>query len=162
MTTDPPPAGLPHDPSTQTPAVASPADPTIQVPGPSPEVVAAHQKLVATRPDLAAGVGIQLAFGGNPIQDKVNAEHITQSITLATNKEQHDFELKKQAAADELVRAKSDRWFEVFVLAVLLVLIVYVVQKFASTPAVLTPILTGVGGLVSGFLAGIGYGKKGK
>lgn len=106
------------------------------------------------------GVQVALGFPGNPLHDKLTGEHITQSIALATAKESHDYELKKQAAANDREQAKSDRGFELVALLSFVGVLVLILLRFASRPAVLTPTLTGLGGLFAGFPGGIGYGKK--
>jgi hypothetical protein len=119
-------------------------------------------KLSEQRPGTSSDISIALGLGGNPIHQKVNETHITQAMNLAIQTNQNDFKLKDKQQDIESRQAIIDRCFESIVLIGLIATIVFVVEIFKSQPTILTPILTGIGGLFAGFLAGIGYGKKGQ
>ena len=151
---------IPVNPSAQT----SPPEAHVPVApppaAPPPEVLEAARKLGAGRPDAALNFQMALGFPGNPIQDKVTADHISQSIALAAAKESNDFQLKKQQAEIGWKQSVADSWRELVWLVIFVGILVFVIEKFGNQPAVLTPILTGIGGLFAGLLTGFGYGKS--
>ena len=132
-----------------------------------PQVVDAASKLFAGRPEAADTVGFALNVGGNPVLDKLTADHLTKSLDLASNKESHDFELKRMDAEQKKAdanhkyeQAKSDRHFEVFAVVILVALLVFTVLTFRGQPTIMTPTPTGIAGIFTGFVGGIGYGKS--
>ena len=150
------PSGSPARPPVQ----PTPSPTAVPAVGPTPEAAAAAQKLFASRPETAGTVGLALSFGGNPMVDKLTAEHIDKSLDLAKAKEDHDFELKKLAATNEHQRSGSDRNFEVFVVVVLVAVVLFLIWTFRSQPAVLTPMITAVLSGFAGFVGGAGYGRS--
>jgi hypothetical protein len=72
----------------------------------------------------------------------------------------NDFKYKERQQKNDFFQAISDRIFELILLGVFVGVIVFSINTFKSQPTILTPILTGIGGLFTGLLAGIGYGKS--
>lgn len=98
----------------------------------------------------------------NPIHQKVNESHITLVLQAAKEAAANEFRLKKDQQNIDWKQSISDRVFELVVLAAFVGMIVFVIRTFQNQTTILVPILTGVGGLFTGFLAGIGYGKRAK
>jgi hypothetical protein len=128
---------------------------------PPKEVRAAIQKLSERKPEkifemmAVAGMGM-----GNPLHQKMEAQHISQVLELTAKHDEREYELHRtkesNSAAD---RSSSRRYvFAAFVLVVLLITVVLLL--FRDTPQVLVPVLSGIGGLVSGFVGGFGLGKQ--
>ncbi len=141
-------------------APGTPPTPGMPFAGSSPEAFEAARKLIASRPETAGTVGVALSIGGNPMVDKVTAEHIATSLELAKSREMHEYELRKQAADHDHERSGSDRRFEVFVIALLAGILLILVVVFRDKPAVLTPLITAVASGFAGFLGGNGYGRS--
>ncbi len=99
---------------------------------------------------------------GNPLHQKMEAEHITQVLTLAANHDENEFKLlsqKEKNAADE---NSSNRIYLFLVFLTIIALFVVVICVFKDQPNVLFPIVSGIGGFASGFAGGFGVGKKSK
>lgn len=96
----------------------------------------------------------------NPLHDKLSDEHIGKIVDLAVNHDERQYDLHKTNQSNDYKDKQSDKryFFAYFCVAVIVFLIVIHVMK--DTPEILVPTLTGLGGLVSGFLAGLGFRKK--
>jgi len=98
----------------------------------------------------------------NPIQKKVTSEHITQVLEITSKHDEREYDLHKCNQENEAIESRSNRryWFASLLLVVVLVLIVLFL--FKNEKDILAPVLTGIGGLVAGFMGGWGVGKSGK
>ena len=96
----------------------------------------------------------------NPLHDKLNEKHLVKIVGLAVDHDERQYELHKQEQDNEYNDKQSDKkyYFAYFIVAVIVFLIILIYLK--DTPEILVPTLTGLGGLVSGFLAGLGFRKK--
>lgn len=122
---------------------------------------------LATRAGAGAGGGglvemlaMTASMGGNPLHQKMNAEHVTQVLTLAEKHDEREFELSKRQQDQEQSDSKWDRSLHAVYFIIVIALIVFVISTFHEQPAVLTPILSGIGGGAAGFLGGVGYARK--
>ena len=96
---------------------------------------------------------LQMAFSAtpmaNPLLTKIEPQHITQILTISADHDEREF--------------KTNQRTQLFIFVGFLVmigLIGLVIFLFRQKPEVLTPLLTGLGGLGSGLLAGIGMGRR--
>jgi len=97
---------------------------------------------------------------GNPIHNKMNEDHITQVLELAKQHDEREFILHKEGQTNDHVQTISNRRyiFASFIIIVGLILAVMII--FKDKPDVLTPVLSGIGGLLTGALGGYGFGKS--
>lgn len=102
------------------------------------------------------------SMGGNPLHQKMTPEHITQVLGLAEKHDEREFELSKQQQKNELSQGNWDRAIHCVYVIILFVLIIVVIHVFKDQPAVLTPILSGLGGGIAGFFGGVGYATRSK
>jgi len=96
----------------------------------------------------------------NPIHQKMNESHITQVLELAKQHDTNEFSLRKDQQQIDADAYRSDQNKRLVLVCILVALILFILIAFHSQPAVLAPILTGVGGVVTGFLAGTGWAKS--
>lgn len=139
---------------------ASPSKPEFVV---SDEVQRAVRKLAEKKPEkLFEFMSMEMSSVGNPLHPKMTQEHVSQVLELAAKHDERQYELHKNSQQNDYRDGKSIRayTFSAFVLVLVLVVIVLVLYK--DNPEVLIPILTGLGGLISGFLGGFGLGRKHK
>jgi len=131
------------------------------VPAVPDEVESAVKKVAEKKPEkLFEMMAMGLSTVGNPLHQKMTPEHISQVLDLAARHDEREFELNKKSQEHEFAHGTSNRRYVCYVFTVAVVLIVIVLFLFKEKPDVLTPILTGIGGLVSGFFGGWGLGKK--
>ena len=105
---------------------------------------------------------MSFSSGGNPLHQKMNEEHVTQVLTLATKHDERQFELSKQNLTADNDHRKLTTQLSFFGGIAVLGLVVFLVCIFKDKPEVLTPILSGLGGLIVGGLGGFGFGKAKK
>ena len=101
-----------------------------------------------------------MAFSGpmaNPLHSKMTGEHITQTLELAHKHDEREYNLQDR----RLEIQASSRYFRIAIFGMSLLAFMALVWLFRDKPDVLIPLLTGLGGLVSGFAAGWGYGRGG-
>lgn len=96
----------------------------------------------------------------NPLHEKLSEKHIGQIVDLAVDHDERQYDLHKKGLDYDYKDKQSDKryYFAYFSVAVIVFLIILVYLK--DSPDILVPTLTGLGGLVSGFLAGLGFRKK--
>ncbi len=92
----------------------------------------------------------------NPIMDKINEEHISKALGLASQAVENNYKLDNR----EIDIKSSNRWFALAVLAIILGVLVALVIVLQDKPDVLLPTITGLVGLGAGALGGYGYGKS--
>ena len=127
-----------------------------------PNVGEVLQKLSADRPAEVREMMAMMGSGplSNPLHEKLNSEHITQVLELAASHDERQYKLHSQNQKDGKEDRTASRRYSfggmVLVLAVFLIL----VATFKDSPNVLIPMITGFGGLVSGFIGGLGLGRS--
>ena len=97
---------------------------------------------------------------GNPIHNKMNEEHITQVLELAKLHDEREFELHKTGQGNNDRQATSSRRYSFASFIVIVSIILVILVLFKDKPDVLIPILSGIGGLLTGALGGYGFGKS--
>lgn len=131
--------------------------------GEAEEVEEAIKKLSDKKPEVASEFMAMMGMGGtmsNPLHHKMDSEHITKLLEIAADHDEREYELQKTAQRNSSSDRKSNRryFFATFFIVVLLV--VFLLYLFQDKPDILIPALTGLGGLVGGFLGGWGFGKR--
>lgn len=89
----------------------------------------------------------------------MEGSHITQLLELAADHDEREFELQKQAQENASTDRIADRRYYFGAFVVVAILFVVLLLLFQDKPDILIPALTGLGGLVSGFLGGWGVGR---
>jgi hypothetical protein len=121
----------------------------------------AVRKLVEKKPEkLMEFMAMEMSSVGNPLHQKMTTEHISQVIELASKHDEREYNLHKTAQEQEFSEGNSNRKYCFAAFVIIMVLTVLVLILFRNSPDVLIPILTGLGGLISGFLGGWGLGKQ--
>ena len=92
----------------------------------------------------------------------MNEQHVAQVLDLVTKHDERQYDLTKVEAISDSKHRTLTTWFEFIGVVIFCGLLVFVIFMFKEKPEVLTPILTGMGGLVGGGLAGFGIGKAKK
>jgi len=131
-------------------------------PAPADESVqSAVRKLADKKPEtLVEFMKMEMSAGGNPLHRKMTSEHISQVLDLAAKHDEREYDLQKSSQEHELSEGRSNRLFCFLAFVVLVALVLVVLILFKEKPETLIPILSGLGGLVSGFLGGYGLGAK--
>lgn len=96
----------------------------------------------------------------NPLHEKLTPEHITQVLELAAKHDKREYILHKSSQKNISDQGKSNRRYAFATFIVALLSFAFVVWLFKDQPSTLIPIITGMGGLVGGFLGGWGFGKS--
>jgi hypothetical protein len=105
-------------------------------------------------------MAMEMGSIGNPLHNKMTPEHITMVLGLAVQHDERIYNLHKNSQDNEHVQIISNRryWFAAFF--VIIVLTVFILYLFQSKPEILVPALTGLFGLIGGFIGGWGVGKN--
>jgi uncharacterized membrane protein YdfJ with MMPL/SSD domain len=130
--------------------------------GPPPEVERVLNKISQERgPRVVEEV---LAMGmsqvGNPLHQKMTAEHITQVLELAKLHDERQYNLTKQANDNDDQQKTSSRRYFFWSFVVIVALAVLIIIVFRNQPTILMPAITGLGGFVGGIAAGYGIGRQ--
>ena len=96
---------------------------------------------------------------GHPLHQKMNEGHITRMLDLAVQHDTNEHSLRKDRQQLDFKQGNYDRVLHVVYFVCFLAVIVLVLCLFHNQPAVLVPILAGVGGAVTGFIGGMGYAR---
>lgn len=129
----------------------------------SPELQSAVNKLEEKKPEkLMEFMAMGMGSAGNPLHHKMTPEHISQVLDLTAKHDEREYELQKQSQSDDFSEGKSNRSYGFTVFLIVIIVTVIILFLFQDKPDVLVPILTGLGGLVGGFLGGWGLGNKQK
>jgi hypothetical protein len=125
------------------------------------ELKSALQKMSEGKPQILQEImAMGFSSGGNPLHQKMNEQHVTQVLDLVTKHDERQFELTKTEAVSDSDHRKLTTWFGFIGALIFCALLIFIIFMFKDKPEVLTPILTGMGGLVGGGLAGFGIGKS--
>ena len=127
------------------------------------ELQSALEKLSERKPEVVSEFMAMMGTGpmANPLHQKMDENHITQLLELAADHDQREFELHKESQRHNAENSKANRRYyfaSFFTVAVLFALLLFL---FQDQPEILIPALTGLGGLVSGFIGGWGLGRRG-
>ena len=98
----------------------------------------------------------------NPLHQKMNEAHITKMLDLSVQHDGNEFILGQNQQKNENIQNHFDRVFHLICFLVFVALVVFILWVFKDQPPVLIPILAGVGGIVTGFMGGMGYANSKK
>jgi|GEM_PF-1874663 len=127
----------------------------------STELPEAIKKLAEKKPEkLFEFMAMEMSGMGNPLQHKMNSEHISQILQLAVQHDENQFAIVKQSQENEKHEKISNRRYLFTGFIIIAVIVLIVLFLFKEQPQTLVPVLTGLGGLISGFLGGFGLGKS--
>lgn len=117
----------------------------------------AMKKMAQHAPNEMVEISAMMGVMGNPLHQKMNEEHINKMLDLAKQHDSNEFELrKKQQDADD-VCGRTDRSHRFYCFCIFIALVVFILWVFRNQPAVLVPIISGVGGAALGFVGGTGF-----
>lgn len=129
----------------------------------APETVnRAIRKMAEHAPEGFVEMTAMMGMMGHPLHQKMNEQHITRMLDLAVQHDTNEFSLKQGQQSIDSTHQNWERICHLVYFVLFLALVVFIIAMFATQPAVLVPILTGVGGVVTGFLGGVGYAKSKK
>ncbi len=130
-------------------------------PSATEELQNAVQKFAEKKPEkLFEMMAVEMTSGGNPLHHRMNQEHISQVLELASRHDEREYELQKTSQQNAFEERSSNRLYCFLAFALILGLTVLVMFLFKEKPEVLIPVLTGLGGLFTGFVGGWGLGTK--
>ena len=129
---------------------------------PDPELQVAVEKLSRKNPNEVTEILAMMGAGpmSNPLHQKMNEEHITQILTLATRHDERQYDLHKNSQSDGANENVSNRRYTFAAFCILIALIIIVLVLFKDSPSILLPVMSGIGGLVGGFFGGWGWGRS--
>ena len=126
------------------------------------EVESAFKKLSESKPKVVSEFMAMMGSGPivNPLHQKMGPEHITQMLELAAKHDEREYDLQCRSGTDEACHQKSIRRYGFAYFTGIFILVCTVLILFKDKPEILVPVLSGIGGLVGGFLGGYGLGKQ--
>lgn len=128
------------------------------------ELQSALKKLSERKPEVVSEFMAMMGTGpmANPLHQKMDGDHITQLLELAADHDQREFELHRESQRNSAENSKANRRYYFAYFVVVAVLFALLLFLFQDQPEILIPALTGLGGLVSGFIGGWGLGRRGR
>lgn len=105
-----------------------------------------------------AGMGIPR----NPIHNKLTEKHLDKIVDLAIAHDERQYSLHKTSQDNTHKDSQHERYFNLAYFVIALAVFLIILFELKDTPDILIPTLTGLGGLVSGFLAGLGFSNRNK
>lgn len=125
------------------------------------EIGEAVRKLADKKPTVISEfMGMMGGSLANPLHQKMDGEHISKLLDLAANHDEREYDLHKTSQKNAADDRKSNRRYFFAGFALIVGLFVFLLYQFSDQPDILIPSLTGLGGLVSGFLGGWGIGRR--
>ncbi|MCD4824212.1 MAG: hypothetical protein K8S55_06360 [Phycisphaerae bacterium] len=129
----------------------------------SGNIQSAFKKMAEQKPEKIMEVmAMGMSSVGNPLHSKMTSEHVSQILELTAKQDERQYDLHKQFQVNDLSENKSNRAYAFAVFVVVMILIGTVLFLFKNKPEILLPVLTGIGGLITGGLGGWGLGKRGE
>lgn len=129
----------------------------------STEVQQALKKLAENKPEKFVEImAMEMSSAGNPLHHKMTQEHISQVLDLAAKHDERLYNLHTTSQNNDFLEGKSNRAYCFSAFVLVLALTTIILFLFREKPEVLIPVLSGLGGLISGFLAGWGFGTRQK
>lgn len=124
-------------------------------------IQSALEKLGKEKPETFTEIMAMMGTGPmlNPLHQKMNEGHISQVLDLAANHDERQYNLHKNSQANRANENIADRRYTFGAFFILFLLIVVVLALFKDDPETLIPVMTGLGGLIGGFLGGWGFGR---
>lgn len=128
----------------------------------SPETVNRAMRKMAERApeDFVEMTAMMSGVMGHPLHQKMTEGHITRMLDLAVQHDTNEYNLKKDQQQIDANQGQWDHCFRAGYFVLFLVLVIIILFLFRNQPTVLMPILSAVGGVVTGFLGGVGYAKS--
>jgi UDP-N-acetylglucosamine:LPS N-acetylglucosamine transferase len=118
-------------------------------------------KVSAKRPEKITEMMAMMGGSmGNPLHNKMTPEHITQVLDLATKHDEREYKVHMSGQEKQDKQTTSTRRYSFATFFVIIVFVSFMIVIFRSQPAVLIPILSGMGGLLTGALGGYGFAKS--
>lgn len=127
------------------------------------QVEEAIKKLSDKKPEAVHEVMAMMGMGGsmaNPLHHKMDSSHISKLIEIAANHDEREYNLRKKEQDNSSSSEKSNRRYFFAAFFIIVLFVVFLLILFEDHPEILIPALTGLGGLLGGFLGGWGFGKK--
>ena len=120
------------------------------------------EKLSKEKPDSVTEIMAMMGTGPmpNPLHQKMNEGHITQVLELAAKHDERQYNLHKNSQSNRAGENIADRRYTFATFFILFLLIIVVLILFKDNPETLVPVMTGIGGLIGGFLGGWGFGRS--
>ena len=126
------------------------------------EVQAVFEKLGKEKSSQVTEIMAMMGTGPmpNPLHQKMTEGHITQVLVLAAKHDEREYDLHKNSQSNRANENIADRRYTFATFFILFLLIVVVLTLFKNNPETLIPVMTGIGGLIGGFLGGWGFGRS--
>ncbi len=125
------------------------------------EAASAVKKISEKQPEMMEEMfSVMMQSGGNSLHDKFNDEHITSLVGLMQSHDEREYDLHKTARENAYSGSVQRRVIYGGVILLIFIFVMSSLYLFKDNTDVLVPILSGLGGLGSGILGGIGIGKS--
>lgn len=125
------------------------------------EVQSAVNKITDKKPGmLSEFMALGMGSIGNPLHQKMTTEHISQVLDIAAKHDERQYDLSKRTQEIDFSKHKSNYRYLFAAFVIITILTIFILILFKDKPDILIPTLTGLGGLLGGFIGGWGLGKK--
>lgn len=124
------------------------------------KVQSAVRKLAEKPETLMRFMAMGMTSVGNPILEKMTGEHVSQVINLATKHDERQATLLTQGQRNEHTQWIVSAIIGCTAFVVVVALVILILVLFRDRAEVLVPALTGIGGVLGGFLGGWGFGSR--
>lgn len=127
---------------------------------PDSKVQSAVRKLAEKPETLMQIMATGMTSIGNPLLEKMTGEHVSQVIDLATKHDERQADLLTRGQHNEHTQWILSAIIGCAAFAVVIVLVILILVLFKDRVEVLAPALTGISGVLGGFLGGWGLGSR--
>ncbi|MDE0154147.1 MAG: hypothetical protein OXS28_00840 [Gammaproteobacteria bacterium] len=129
---------------------------------PGADIQATLEKLGKEKPDTVTEIMAMMGTGPmpNPLHQKMNEGHITQVLELVADHDERQYNLHKNSQANRANGNIAERRYTFATFIILIILVIVILVLFKDNPETLVPIMTGIGGLIGGFLGGWGFARS--
>ena len=110
-------------------------------------------EMVSTSISMAGSIG-------NPVLQRVNEEHISQSLQIASQHDERRHDLLRRDQENDAASETANRRYAFTVFVVVVIALGLLLWGLNDKPDILIPVLTGFLGFASGALGGYGFGKS--
>lgn len=125
------------------------------------DIQIALEKLSKEKPNKVTEIMAMMGVGPmpNPLHQKMNEGHMTQVLELAAKHDEREYNLHRNSQSNRANENTAERRYTFATFTILIILVIVILALFKNNPESLVPILTGVGGLIGGFLGGWGFAR---
>lgn len=126
------------------------------------DLTSAISKLAKGKPGTVSEFMTMVASGPmmSPLIAKMKDGHITSMLKIVSEHDEREYNLRMKREETDSTQRRQDRWLVFGAFLIVILLTGFVLVLFKDKPDVLIPSLTGLGGIIAGFLGGFGMGRR--